>query len=371
MTRPRGPVLLTGAFGHVGRRTLAALIESGYEVVATDQFSSTTAKVAARFAKTPGTSSRWLDLRDRAAVLQTVEEVQPTAVIHVAAIIPPLAYRQPTLAYDVNEGGTAHLVDAVEAIGGARFVLVSTMGVYGSRNPHTMEPVSSATPPAPCDVYGGSKLAAEHVVTSSTLDWTILRLGAVVSPELVLETGGDALELESMLPSDERIHAVDIRDVATALVSAAQADVSGKVLLIGGDATCRLTKEQMGNDVSAALGIRGGLPAGRRGDPADDGAWFAVDWMDTAQSERLLEFQRHSWHDTLRSIHDAVGWRRPLLLLASPVARLALAIRSPYRHDPAGPAQPWQKIAKKWGDDAVMSDRPADDAMSHPLATGR
>ncbi len=59
---------------------------------------------------------RWADLTDPAAVEMLLAEVSPAAVIHLAAVIPPLCYaKPPQLAYKVNVGATANIVKALEA----------------------------------------------------------------------------------------------------------------------------------------------------------------------------------------------------------------------------------------------------------------
>ena len=69
-----------------------------------------------RVAELPsGVNVRWADLTDPAAVQALLAEVSPAAVIHLAAVIPPLCYAKPQLAYKVNVGATENLVKAAEA----------------------------------------------------------------------------------------------------------------------------------------------------------------------------------------------------------------------------------------------------------------
>ena len=64
----------------------------------------------------------------------------------------------------------------------------------------------------------------------------ILRLAGVMSVDLgAMPLSIDAPFLESALPTDGRIHTVDVRDVAAAFSAATTADVIGEILLIGGD----------------------------------------------------------------------------------------------------------------------------------------
>ncbi|AGZ36246.1 MULTISPECIES: CDP-glucose 4,6-dehydratase [Pseudomonas] len=75
------------------------------------------------------------DLRDLAALLEVVAEVQPEIVLHLAA--QPLvreAYRDPLGTYSSNVMGTLNLLEAVRQVGGVRAcVLVTTDKVYANQ----------------------------------------------------------------------------------------------------------------------------------------------------------------------------------------------------------------------------------------------
>ena len=152
---------------------------------------------------------------------------------------------------------------------------------------------------------------------SSGLEWVILRLGGVISVDPgAMPFTGDALFFESALPTDGRIHTVDVRDVAAAFAAATTADVAGEILLIGGDKSHLHRQKDIGQALAAARGLSDVLPAGRPGDPDSDEDWFVTDWMDTARAQQALSFQHHSWPDMLAEMHAAAGWRRyPMPLL--------------------------------------------------------
>jgi nucleoside-diphosphate-sugar epimerase len=351
-------VLVTGAFGNVGRHTVRALLGDGWHVVATDLRTPVAETACAGFGD-DGLEVRWADLTDPDAVRELVAGCRPDAVVHLAAVIPPLAYRRPAVAAAVNVEATRHLVEAVEGLEQpCRLVHTSSIAVHGSRNPHTMEPLTAETPVRPCETYGFGKAAAEEIVTASGTDWTILRLGAVIFPDMELGMDQDTLFLESMLPADARVHSVDVRDVARALANATTASCSGEVLLIAGDHTHRMTQGAMSRSLTAALGLRGILPPGAPGDPDDDDAWFVVDWMDTTRAQEVLDFQRHTWQRTLREIAEHVGVLRRFMPLAVPFGRIYFTLSSP--RSPLRPgssrspyAELWPSVVARWGAEAV------------------
>ncbi|HET7736527.1 MAG TPA: NAD(P)-dependent oxidoreductase [Nocardioidaceae bacterium] len=350
-------VLVTGAFGNVGRATVRLLLERGYDVVATDVRSKKSEAGAAALAS-PRLTVHWVDLRDPAAVDALVQEVTPTTVIHLAAIIPPIAYAHPGLAKAVNVEATGHLVEAVSRLASpCRFVFASSIAVYGSRNPHRDEDLSADSPLRPRDVYGAHKVAAEALVTASPLEWVVLRLGAVMFPTMSFTADTDSAYLEGLLPQDARIETVDVRDVATAFVNAVDAPVAGKTLLIGGGEGNRLHLHEVGRSLVGALGLPGVLAAGRDGDPADDDAWFVTDWMDTAEAQELLQFQQHTFADTMNDLASSVGWKRRLLVLFVPLVKLVLWWRHPLRGSRVTFAPLWSEVEKKWGAEA-LSDQP-------------
>ncbi|MGH3677270.1 MAG: NAD-dependent epimerase/dehydratase family protein [Mycobacterium sp.] len=352
-----GTVLVTGGFGLVGSETVKLLAADGQRVVVADLDTPANRKKAR--ALPDGVAARWADLTDAAAVDRLVSEASPSAIVHLAAVIPPPLYRNPKLARKVNVDATVALVRAAEAQPNPpRFVQASSNAVYGSRNPHRVSDVVRAdTPTRPIDIYSATKLAAEERVRASRLEWVVLRLGAVLSPNFsALPLSADGIFIESALPTDGRIHTVDVRDVGTAFAAATTADVAKEILLIAGDDSHKLRQDDVGPALAAALGLPGVLPTGRPGDPDNDDGWFLTDWMDTARAQQALAFQHHSWPDMLAEIRERMGWKRYVLRPVAPLARMFLARRSAYRKAPGTYADLWGAIRSRLGDPGLDAD---------------
>lgn len=346
------PVLVTGALGNVGRHTVRALLGQRRRVVATDL--RTPATESAARGLPDGVEVRWADLTDADEVEALVADTEPLAVVHLAALIPPGIYAAPELARRVNVDGTRHLVAAMESLmarreRNCRLVHASSVAVNGPRNPRTSGLLTGATPMRPVDLYGATKAEAEQVVRGSTLDWTVLRLGAVIFPDLALAADPAASYLEAMLPVDGRVQTVDGRDVAFALAAAVGADCSGRTLLIGGDASHRMTQGELMHSLTATVGLPFAVPAGRPGDPDDDDAWFCTDWMDTAEAQRVLAFQRHTWRDTRQAVALHAGLRRYLRWPMIAPVRAYLTLRSPRRGLGGRYAPMWRGLEARWG----------------------
>jgi nucleoside-diphosphate-sugar epimerase len=340
-------VLVTGAFGLVGSETVRQLMVEGPHVVATDLDVSANRKAADNL---PSTEVRWADLTNPDAVRELLAAVSPTAIIHLAAIIPPVCYARPALARRVNVDATKLLLDAAAALPNPpRFVQASSVAAYGARNPHRVEGLLTPdTPLRPSDIYGAHKVEAENLVRASGLDWVILRLGGVLTAEPRLDLDLDTIYFEASLPVDGRIQTVDVRDVARAFIAATTAAVVGETLLIGGDDSHRLVQGDIAPSMAAAMGLVGGTPAGRKGNPDNDSDWFGTDWMDTTRSAIALDFQRISWPQLLAETAARMGWRRHPARVIAPLAHALLKRRSPYHRYPGRYADPWGVVDAKW-----------------------
>jgi nucleoside-diphosphate-sugar epimerase len=353
----QGTVLVTGGFGLVGSATVRRLASDGRKVVAADLDTAANLKAAKRLPQ--GATARWADLTDPEQVQRLVAEVSPSAIVHLAAILPPPIYRSPKPARRVNVDATASLVRVLEAQPNPpRFVHASSNAVFGARNPHrTNPPLRPDDPMRPVDLYSSHKAEAEEIVRSSSLEWVVLRFGGVLGTDVsAFPITTDALFFESALPSDGRLHSVDVRDVAWACAAATTADVAHEILLIAGDESHHLRQGDIGPALFAALGIPGALPSGRLGNPDSDDDWFVTDWMDTTRAQEALKFQHYSWPDMLAELRAQAGWKRYLLRPLAPIARTIIKRRRAYWKAPGQYADPWGAIRARLGEPAA--DRP-------------
>ncbi|MEU4312243.1 NAD(P)-dependent oxidoreductase [Nocardia sp. NPDC024068] len=359
------PVLVTGAFGQVGKRVTELLLSRGHTVVATDLRTDTALSAAEKLAgaTVPGTlHTTFADLLDSDAVEALVDEHRPGTIIHLAAMFSPQSYRNPQLARRINVGGTENLVRAGQRLSTAPLLLfASSAAVYGSRNPHRHpERITADTPVAPIDQYGEDKVLAEGVITHSGLPHAFLRLGGVLSPDTTAGINTDHLVLIRATPGDNRLHGVDARDVAMAFANAADRrdSVNGKVLLIAGNGSYTHTHRDVEDAMFEAMGIgRLGPSASLPGDPGDDRGWAFTGWFDTSESQALLDFQQHEWPETVAWIAEAQPRLLRTLLrttgpLLRPAIRTALAVQRRFEH--RGPyADPWTLISSRYGPQAL------------------
>lgn len=279
-------VLLSGPFGTIGTRVLNELLSRGHSVTCFDLDTPTNRKVAKRYAGR--VNMVWGDITDAASVNAAVANQE--AVIHLAAIIPMLSETNPALAEKVNVQGTQLVIDAIAAQAKPPFlVFPSSISVHGFSNART-PPCRVDTPLDARDHYAGHKIECEKRLRASNIGWVILRIGACVDA-LNQKTGDEEAMLRHMftLDVDTRIEYLHPQDAALAMCNALDhaADVTGKTLFLGSGKRSQTSWLEFVNIMPRAMGI-GDLPASAFGREP-----YYTDWMDTEESQRLLDFQQH------------------------------------------------------------------------------
>jgi len=241
------------------------------------------------------------------------------AVIHLAALLPPATEAQPELAEAVNVGATRRLVDLLA--GSPRdpaFVYPSSLTVFGLTQGQP-PPRRVGDPVAATDAYTRHKLAVEAHLAASPLAWLVLRVGVSVDARTL---SADASVLRQMVAvrASNRLEWVHPRDVALAMVHAIQRKdtLKRRTLLIGGGSSCQITQATF-----LAAAIEGlGLRWSERHHGSDE---YYTDWLDSDESQRLLDYQRHSFADYRLEMAQRLRWPRRLLWPLRPLLNPALA----------------------------------------------
>ena len=349
----RGSVLVTGAYGLVGRPVVERLVADGFRVVAT----------AHRTVKPPlpaAVDVRSVDLTDSRQVHEFVAEVSPSAIVHLAAVIPPHCYADRGLARAVNVDATATLVRAAAALPSPpRFVHASSMAVYGSRNPHRFtDLLTPDTPTFASDLYGCHKLAAENIVRSSDLDWSILRLSVVIALEPLVDYGNfDAFYLGALMPDDSRCHTVDSRDVAAAFATAITTNNVREIFMIAGDDSHKRFQGEVSCANAEGMGTGALMVRGRPGDPDSDVDWYPLERRHHTQRPHL---PARPGADLLVRLCTGIPLKGQHLLGPGSVhpgspARCGAVRRTTKM--PGRYADPWGRIRHRWGDPGPDASR--------------
>jgi len=272
-------VLVTGGAGSVGQRLAERLVAASRPVRVFDlpvmDFSGIEGRSGIEVVKG--------DITDAQAVAGSIDGV--SAVIHLAALLPPRSEGDRARTFSVNVGGTENIVKALEESNpNATLVFTSSISTYGdtSGNP---PPVRIDHPQKAIDIYAESKIAGEGVVLSSSLGSVILRIAGIAVPAFL-----EPPEVWPFMPEQrvEMVHRDDVVDALFASVDGSEA--RGKVLNIAGGPTWQLRGQDYVADFFGFLGA-----------PADNAVYRGVpgwvDWYDTEESQRILQYQSRSYED--------------------------------------------------------------------------
>jgi UDP-glucose 4-epimerase len=171
--------IVTGGAGFIGSHVVDALLAEGRAVTVIDDLSSGDAARVADAAEL-----RELDIVDQAALVASVEELEPAAIFHLAAQSSVVvSVEDPGRDCEVNVRGTVNVLEAARHVG-CPVVFTSTGGaLYGDEAPR---PTGEERIPAPLSPYGAGKWAGEAYVNtwslSSGTPHAVCRLGNVYGP---------------------------------------------------------------------------------------------------------------------------------------------------------------------------------------------
>jgi UDP-glucose 4-epimerase len=175
---------VTGGCGFIGSHVVDRLIAAGHDVLVLD---------AVVRPLNPAAEYRQADILDLARLTQELEGAE--AVFHLAAVADvEQVNADPVRALRMNVEGTGVVLEAARRVGVNRFVLASTVWVYGAAYQDPEAPGAELTEDAAFDLgrsghlYVSTKLAAEMAVQSYRemygQHFTILRYGIPYGPRM-------------------------------------------------------------------------------------------------------------------------------------------------------------------------------------------
>jgi UDP-glucose 4-epimerase len=304
---PTPVVLVTGAAGFIGSRTVPLLLDAGCEVVAVDDLSGETSW---HIPTGPRITFVEQDLRDPHGVSDLCTATDPDIVVHLAARhFIPYCEAHPTDTRAVNLGATRNLLVALGAQRPRRIVFASSAAVYSP----TMAPIAETGRLGPCELYGATKRAGERMLqryaaaSPGAGDLRIARLFNVVGPgdrnphllpEIIRQArDGGHLTLGNVTSRRDYVY---VDDVAFVLAHLALAPLAPRVLNVG-SGQARTVMEVVA-EVEVALGRRltvSSSPQRTR----------AVDYPVLQADVRLLHatVSGHSWTPFRTAVRDTIA----------------------------------------------------------------
>ena len=311
-------ILLTGAFGNVGLSTLEELISRNHDIRVFDLKTKKNKKIANKY---KDIEVFWGDIRDYEDIENAVSGRD--VVIHVAAIIPPLADKKPKFAESINVGGTSNIVKAMEnQPQKQKLIFTSSVAVYGDRLENPLISPNDPISPNSDDEYAKQKVKCEEIIKNSNLDWLIFRLTYIVSL--------NKLQLDPLMfeiPLDTCIEICDTKDVGYALSNAVdQPDIWGEVMHLAGGERCRISYREYLNEMLRIFGIgHNVLPA-----EAFSTKGFHCGFMTTTKSQAYLNYQRYTLDEYFNDVRKKVAISRIFMMMVRPFARKYLLRKSHY-----------------------------------------
>lgn len=283
--------LVTGARGKVGRATVAALMEAGHDVRATDL--SPPVFERPEEGEPDYVQADLTDAGDAFAVVRGAE-----AVVHAAAIPEPTS-NPPHVVFHNNLMATFNVLEAAIRFGVTRFVNISSETVPGFFFPERpflpdYVPVDEEHPIRPQDPYATAKHFGEQLMDAAVRRSDIRCIS--IRPCWVQHEGnyernlGPQVRDPSVLSPNFWSY-IDVYDLAGAIVLAVMSDLPGHEVFyiaspdnVGGRPFEKLVREYYGDAVEVKKPL-----------PREDASGIS-----SAKAERMLGYvPKRSWRDYL------------------------------------------------------------------------
>ncbi len=298
-------VLVTGACGNIGANVVDVLVQRGYFVRAVDLDTPAGRSAAARWGDR--VEMRFGSICNEALVREVVAGMDH--VIHLAAMVPPGTDVDQAAGYAVNVGATRSIIAACEAQSAPpRLTFTSTAAIWG-RNDEVDRPRRADEEISPSDNYSRQKAECEAMLRQSSLDTVVFRI-AMTPP---VAPGALSPFVFDMHP-DMRVEFTHPKDQALAIANSLVVgeEIIGRTLCLGGGASNRYRYREFMNMAFGAMGLPP-LPRSAFGD-----ALFMTDWVDSEESQAILDYQRRGAAQYFEEVSAELGGARHLMKLIGP-----------------------------------------------------
>ena len=297
-------ILITGAFGNVGKAVIKEAYKRSHEIIVFEVDNKKTRKDAWNY-RNRIKKVIFGDIRNFEDIKKAVQECD--AVIHLAAIIPPLSKTQRELTMDVNYGGTINLIKAIkETKQKLPFIFISSASVMG---PTQLQDklVTRNDPLVITGNYEESKIKCEEFLKENADNYLIFRLAGVLPTFSILSFMNALPLIEEIfdMHQDMRLEMIMAADVATALVTGAEKLNSGstpknQAYILGGGK--KNGWQLRGREFLSRLFGSLSLPVPDQKYFTQDINTYHFDWFDTKEPQQEFSFQNNSIEDYFKHI---------------------------------------------------------------------
>ena len=325
-------ILITGAFGNIGKAVIEEANKRGHEIIVFEIDSKKTRKDARKYRKKIK-KVIFGDIRNLEDIKKAVQECD--SVIHLAAIIPPISKKHRELTMDVNYGGTVNLINAIkETKQNIPFIFTSSASVMGptqlndkivDRNDHLVVTGN----------YEESKIKCEEFFKEHVDNYLIFRLAGVLPTFSILSVTSTLPQMEEIfdMHPDMRLEMIMDLDVATALVTGVEKlkSVTTKknqvYILAGGK---KNGWQIRGKEFLSCLFKTLSLPMPDQKYFTKDINNYHLDWYDTKEAQKEFNFQNHTIEDYFKYMKKEYRIFRLFIILFQKLILKKLVKMSPY-----------------------------------------
>jgi UDP-glucose 4-epimerase len=289
--------LVTGGTGFIGSYVTRQLTDHGADVHALDNGFTGSEDLVPE-----SVMIHDADIRDAEATIDIITSVDPTILIHLAAIhFVPYCNNHPEKAFDVNVLGTRNVLNATRELTNLQCVVnASSAAVYQpASGPHQEDEGIE-----PTDIYGRTKLVAEDEARLFNIDTGIptpsARLfnvygtretNAHLIPAILeqIKAGSRSVDLGNLTPARDFIHASDAADAIITLATRFDGDHRAYNIGTGTEHTVQEVVEAVGEVLGETIEIK-------------------------QDEERVRESDRPHLEPDVSRMDDEFGWSASLTL---------------------------------------------------------
>jgi len=234
----------------------------------------------------------------------------------LAFLLQPKSEKDTVLSKSINVGGTKNLIEALNKENpDILFVFSSSTTVYGITK-NEQPPISLNHPIKPVVEYSRHKVKCEKLIKNYLKNYVILRLSEVSHYQI----NGTDFEYIYRLPCDQRSEFLHVEDAATALINSLNCKKAiGKTFIISGGKKNQYTHyERLKIVYKKAYGL---TPPPKKRFTKDP---YPLDWYDTAESEKILKYQKRTLHDFADDIKNNLAFNPKLIRFFAPIIELII-----------------------------------------------
>ncbi len=317
-------VLLTGASGTVGKEIFKELLSriNKYEICLFLRGSRKNKKLFNRYKDK--IRIVWGTLQNYEEVKEAVNEQE--VVIHVAAALPDIAFKNPEIVVSTNVDGTRNVINAMLSQSNSpKLIYTSSVAVYGDRRENPIIRLSDPIDDDTKDIYTTTKIKTERLIKESKLDYSIFRVSYVVATNVI-----KLRPIMFFIALDTSVEVVHAKDVGLALVNAIDSnEIWNKTFNLSGGKQCQILFRDNINDVFEIMGFgRGFLPEEAFSKHHSHCGFF--DDRETNYIQSILRFQNFTLEDFYAEVKKWIGIKRYLIPLVKPILRWYILRKSEF-----------------------------------------